>query len=46
MTSFSDSDKQEIRECLSAVNEQEIKGWVAMKANDYLATFIYELIYT
>ena len=33
MTSFSDSDKQEIRECLSAVNEHEIKGWVAMKAN-------------
>ena len=32
-TLFSDSDKEEIRECLSAVNEHEIKGWVVMKAN-------------
>jgi hypothetical protein len=33
MTLFSDSDKEEIRECLSVVNEHEIKGWVVMKAN-------------
>tara|TARA_B100001121_G_C18700115_1_gene627118 strand:+ start:6306 stop:6818 length:513 start_codon:yes stop_codon:yes gene_type:complete len=30
---FTEDDKEEIRNCISALNEHDIKGWIAIKAN-------------